>query len=123
MIKSPELTVFAKWKRPIIGGLFSDLLVGFTILLNRVFLHQKLLTLEFLFATPGYLIAPKLMGGIWLWGIPFVLLIWFLIGALIARLIKTNIMAIGCWLLVLALIYFSVNMIFWYQCQTNRFLC
>jgi len=123
MIESSPLTVFAKWKRPIMGGLFSDLLVGFTILLNRVFLHQKLLTLEFLFAAPGYWIAPKLMGGIWLWAIPFVLLIWFLIGALIARLIKTNILAIGCWLLVPTLIYFSVSMIFWYQCQTNRFLC
>ena len=123
MIKSPPLTASEKWKRPILGGLLSDLLVGFTILINHAFTQQKLQTLEFLFATPGYLIAPKLMNEIWLWAIPFVLLIWFLVGTLIAHLVKTNILAISFWLLVPVFIYISMRLIFWYGCQINRYLC
>lgn len=110
MTESPTPSKFAKWKRPLIGGLLSAGVVGIStglITLLDYFMDggddRSILTLIFSF-------FPKLLmvfinAGDPPFDPPLILMIsfWFLVGATITFFIKSNKGAIRLWIVFLAL--------------------
>ncbi len=101
MTESPTPSKFAKWKRPLVGGLLSAGIAGISLFI-----------LMLLFGSPsaaGLLAWPLAVRMLFFrprnefTEIVIALLIWFLIGFMIAHFIKSNKQAILFWFLPLTL--------------------
>ena len=97
-----------QWKRPLIGGLLSASPLVFLFLLEilRIDLPTKLedvfQTLVFGFLLPAFPGVILAYTNAFL-GMFVVVLIWFGIGALIARLIRNNIIAVFIWVAIVGI--------------------
>jgi hypothetical protein len=112
MTESLTPSNFAKWKRPVIGGVISASIAAFFMLLY--FLAYRIdWFYDFLFST---LDMDMLGAGFYAPGLPFWLVrfddlqgsistvfsifVWFLAGFTITYLVRKNIIAIGLWILL-----------------------
>jgi len=106
MIEETVSSKPAKWKRPVIGGLLSAIpaFILFLMLMSPGLAGSAAMILYIGFAGPITLFWSTVSDVSLLFF--FNVIIWFVIGAVIAGLIKKNLIAVLCWLAVVVLFFF-----------------
>ena len=110
MTESPTPGKFAKWKRPLIGGLLSALLAGV------ILISQSSGILFVGSAVPVWMFIPPTTDNVPMPVVPFAMLLWFLMGAVIAHIERNNMRAFLSWLILHA-IFFSIAIALCFLCS------
>ena len=107
------LNQFAKWKRPLIGGLLSAclaeifLLSLFAIVQGKLSANAAMIEIGTGFLSPIVIFEDILKIKSILLVRILILLFWFFVGAVVSQFIKTNLYAITCWLILFLIIFWG----------------
>ena len=120
MTELPTSSKFAKWKRPLISGVLSTVVAGFTIFIGFwVAPNQITAFMALAFSSPAYFVEtatsaftpyPLTREAFWVFSIS--LLFWFAAGATITHFIKRNKTAIALWFLLYIMMFLLSFLLF-----------